>query len=108
MLPALALVLGLPLLLAPLAATPAAAATVPVTVALDVSNVYGLSTRDKTYRAEGILRVSAPAAAVRRWVAAGVEPSIAAALARAHQALADGSAWARLEALRGALSEAEG
>jgi hypothetical protein len=74
-LPALALVLGLPLLLAPLAATPAAAATVPVTVALDVSNVYGLSTRDKTYRAEGILRVSAPAAAVRRWVAAGVEPS---------------------------------
>lgn len=74
-LPALALVLGLPLLLAPLAATPAAAATVPVTVALDVSNVYGLSTRDKTYRAEGILRVSAPAAAVRQWVAAGVEPS---------------------------------
>jgi len=72
---ALALVLGLPLLLAPLAPMPAAAATVPVTVALDVSNVYGLSTRDKTYRAEGTLRVSAPAAAVRQWVAAGVEPS---------------------------------
>jgi hypothetical protein len=74
-LPALALVLGLPLMLAPLAPMPAAAATVPVTVALDVGNVYGLSTRDKTYRAEGILRVSAPAAAVRQWVAAGVEPS---------------------------------
>jgi hypothetical protein len=73
-LPALALVLGLPLLLAPLAPMPAAAATVPVTVALDVGNVYGLSTRAKTYRAEGILRVSAPAAAMRQWVAAGVEP----------------------------------
>ena len=54
---------------------PAPATAVPVTVALDVGNVYGLSTRDKTYRAEGILRVSAPAAAVRQWVAAGVEPS---------------------------------
>jgi anthranilate phosphoribosyltransferase len=40
--------------------------------------------------------------------AAGLEPSIPAALARAHQALADGSAWARLEALRAALSGSEG
>lgn len=40
--------------------------------------------------------------------AAGLEPSIATALARAHQALADGSAWARLEALRAALSGSEG
>ena len=54
---------------------PVSPTTVPVTVALDVGNVYGLSTRDKTYRAEGILRVSAPAGAMRQWVAAGVEPS---------------------------------
>ncbi|NDG23730.1 MAG: hypothetical protein EB126_08425, partial [Synechococcaceae bacterium WBB_10_009] len=68
LLPLLALAVALPLLGAPLA-------PVPVTVALDVGNVYGLSTRDKTYRAEGILRVSAPAAAMRQWLAAGVEPS---------------------------------
>ena len=54
---------------------PVSSSTVPVTVALDVGNVYGLSTRDKTYRAEGILRVSAPAASIRQWMAAGVEPS---------------------------------
>ncbi len=40
--------------------------------------------------------------------AAGLEPTIPAALARARQALADGSAWARLEALRVALSGSEG
>ena len=57
------------------AATPAAASPVPITVAMDLGNVYGFSTRDKTYRAEGILRVSAPAASVRQWLAAGVEPS---------------------------------
>ena len=74
-LPALLLVLlGSAALSAP-GPRPAPATAVPVTVALDVGNVYGLSTRDKTYRAEGILRVSAPAAAVRQWVAAGVEPS---------------------------------
>ena len=74
-LPALLLVLlGSAALSAP-GPKPAPATAVPVTVALDVGNVYGLSTRDKTYRAEGILRVSAPAPSVRQWVAAGVEPS---------------------------------
>ena len=57
------------------AAATGPAVSVPITVSLDVGNVYGFSTRDKTYRVEGILRVSAPAAAVRQWLAAGVEPS---------------------------------
>ena len=73
-LPALLLVLlGSAALSVPALSAPTTA--VPVTVALDVGNVYGLSTRDKTYRAEGILRVSAPAASMRQWVADGVEPS---------------------------------
>ncbi len=46
-------------------------------------------------------------AALVLW-AAGLEPSIAAGLERARQALGDGSAWARLEALRGALAGSEG
>lgn len=46
-------------------------------------------------------------AALVLW-AAGLEPSIAAGLERARQALGDGSAWARLEALRTALSGSEG
>lgn len=46
-------------------------------------------------------------AALVLW-AAGLEPSIAAGLERARQALGDGSAWARLEALRAALSGSEG
>ena len=45
-------------------------------------------------------------AALVLW-AAGLEPSIAAGLERARQALVDGSAWARLEALRGALAGSE-
>lgn len=75
----LALLTGLVLLLLPSAGVVSAAwaappAAVPLQVALRVGNVYRFSARDKTYGAEGTLRLSAPAAEMRRWLAAGVDP----------------------------------
>jgi len=74
----LALLMGLLLLVA----SPGEEATawaapppaVPLQVALRVGNVYRFSARDKTYGAEGTLRLSAPAAEMQRWLAAGVDP----------------------------------
>ncbi|NDG75618.1 MAG: hypothetical protein EBX49_09860 [Synechococcaceae bacterium WB8_1B_136] len=59
-----------------LAAMPAAlpSPSVPLTLSLAVDNVYGFSSRDKTYSVEGTLRVTAPAAEMQRWLAAGLEP----------------------------------
>ena len=69
-------------LVLPNAVTPAMAASlpagarrlVPIDVALAIDNMYGFSSRDKTYGAEGILRVSAPAAELQRWLSAGLDP----------------------------------
>lgn len=69
-------------LVLPNAAPPALAASspagarrlVPIDVALAIDNVYGFSSRDKTYSVEGILRVSAPAAEMQRWLSAGLDP----------------------------------
>ncbi|MCP9858477.1 MULTISPECIES: hypothetical protein [unclassified Cyanobium] len=68
----LSLVLAQGLGLATAAAAPVA--TVPIRVALKVDNVYRFSSREKTFSVEGTLRLSAPAAAVRQWLAAGVDP----------------------------------
>ena len=74
----LALLMGL-LLLVPTPGEEAKAwaappAEVPLQVALRVGNVYRFSARDKTYGAEGTLRLSAPAAEMQRWLTAGVDP----------------------------------
>ena len=72
---ACALLLALP---APVeAATPAATPQppmVPLLVALDLDNVYGFSSREKTYMVEGTLEVAAAAPVMESWLAAGVEP----------------------------------
>jgi hypothetical protein len=52
----------------------AAEPTVRLDVAVTVGNVYQFSARDKTYSIEGKLRVAAPAAAMRQWLAAGLDP----------------------------------
>ncbi len=59
-----------------LATGPAGPLRVPISidVALALDNIYGFSSRDKTYSVEGILRVSAPAAEMRRWLTAGLDP----------------------------------
>ena len=49
-------------------------APVPIAVMLNVDNVYGFSSRDKTFTVEGTLRVSAPVAAMEGWLAAGLDP----------------------------------
>ncbi|MCP9833616.1 MULTISPECIES: hypothetical protein [unclassified Cyanobium] len=66
----LVLVLGL----GPATAAAAPVATVPIRVAVKVDNVYRFSSREKTFSVEGTLRLSAPAATVRQWLAAGVDP----------------------------------
>lgn len=58
----------------PVSAVSASAAPVPIAVVLDVDNVYGFSSRDKTFTVEGTLRVSAPAAVMQGWLAAGLDP----------------------------------
>ena len=68
------LMLMLPFASGPTAAWAAEPAAVPLHVALRVGNVYRFSAREKTYGAEGTLRLSAPAAEMRRWLAAGVDP----------------------------------
>ena len=75
----LVLVLVVPGLVPPsAAATPKATAApnpvVPIRVALKVDNVYRFSSREKTFSVEGTLRLSAPAATMRQWLAAGVDP----------------------------------
>lgn len=52
----------------------AAEPPVPIDVAVTVGNVYQFSARDKTYSIEGKLRVAAPAAVMRQWLAAGLDP----------------------------------
>lgn len=69
----IAMVLWLPLAALP-GPTQAADPTVPVDVAVTVGNVYQFSARDKTYSVEGKLRVAAPAAVMRQWLAAGLDP----------------------------------
>ena len=63
-----------PVSAAPVSAVSASAAPVPIAVVLDVDNVYGFSSRDKTFTVEGTLRVSAPAALMQGWLAAGLDP----------------------------------
>lgn len=47
---------------------------VTIRVAMAVDNVYRFSSREKTFSVEGTLRLSAPAAEMGRWLAAGVDP----------------------------------
>ena len=47
---------------------------VPLSVSMDVDNVYGFSSRDKTYTVEGTLQVTAPETEMGQWLAAGIDP----------------------------------
>ncbi len=47
---------------------------VTIRVAMAVDNVYRFSSREKTFSVEGTLRLSAPAAVLGPWLAAGVDP----------------------------------
>lgn len=47
---------------------------IPIAVSLDVDNVHGFSSREKTYNVEGVLRISAPIKEMEQWLAAGLDP----------------------------------
>lgn len=70
----IALVLAASLGVGAWAAAPKADQPITLQVAVNVGNVHRFSARDKTYSVEGILRLSAPAPAMQRLQAAGVDP----------------------------------
>jgi hypothetical protein len=70
----IALVVAASLAVGAWAAAPEANPPITLQVAVNVGNVHRFSARDKTYSVEGSLRLSAPAAEMRRLQAAGVDP----------------------------------